>query len=94
MSTTPRRWDKHEIKAEIGRRGSTLLSISLAAGLDPSACRVALYRPLPGGEKAIAEFLGVTRAELWPDRHGGSSDSQAGSNPTGAAAASPNGKAA
>ena len=63
------KWDRHAIKAEIHRRGKTLTRLSLDAGLDPSACRCALLRRQPRGERAIAAFLGVEPATLWPERY-------------------------
>lgn len=65
----PRVWDRHEIMAEVRRRGSNLRRISLAAGLSESTCRKALQEPQPAGEAVIADFLGVTVQELWPDRY-------------------------
>lgn len=62
-------WDRHEIMAEVRRRGSNLRKLALDAGLSESACRKALGTPLPAGEAAIADFLGVTVHELWPDRY-------------------------
>ena len=64
-----RRWDKHAIKAEVHRRGATLVGIARAAGLELSACKVALHRRHVAGERAIAGFLGLPPAELWPDRY-------------------------
>ncbi|WP_024278030.1 helix-turn-helix domain-containing protein [Xanthobacter sp. 126] len=64
-----RQWDKHEIKAEVARRGSTLTGIAMVAGLEPSACRVALCRRNIQGEQALADFLGVDLAVLWPQRY-------------------------
>ncbi len=69
MKTRPRVWDRHDIMAEIRRRGSSLRAVSLDAGLSESTCRKALAVPLPAGEAAIAAFLGVTVQELWPDRY-------------------------
>lgn len=66
---TKKNWDRHEIRAEIHRRGSSLTALAIAEGLTPSACRVALCRPLPSGEKAISDFLGVPVFVLWPDRY-------------------------
>lgn len=62
-------WDRHEIMAEVRRRGSNLRQLALEAGLSEGACRKALAVPLPAGEAAIADFLGVTVHELWPDRY-------------------------
>ena len=64
-----RRWDRHSIMAEVRRRGSNLRRLALEAGLSESTCRKALAVPMPAGEVAIAEFLGLTVQELWPDRY-------------------------
>lgn len=67
--TAPVRWDRHAIKVEVSRKGTTLRAISLAAGLDPSACSAALSRRHFAGEHALAAFLGVAPEVLWPDRY-------------------------
>ncbi|MDC7787326.1 helix-turn-helix domain-containing protein [Rhodoplanes sp. TEM] len=64
-----RRWDRHAIKAEVHRRGMTLLGIARGAGLEPSACKVALRRRNYGGERAIAAALGIEPSVLWPERY-------------------------
>lgn len=64
-----RKWDRHEIYAAIKRKGSSLRRLSLASGLNASSCCKALRTSLPSGEAAIADFLGVTVQELWPDRY-------------------------
>ncbi|KAA5603746.1 transcriptional regulator [Roseospira marina] len=61
-------WDRHQIAAEVKRRGSTLSAISLQAGLPEAACRNALIRKYQAAERAIGRFLGVPLWELWPDR--------------------------
>lgn len=63
------RWDRHSIKAEVARRGSTLTRVALEAGLEESACRRALIRRFYRGEVALANFLGVPLIELWPERY-------------------------
>lgn len=57
------------MKAEVYRRGTTLSALAKAAGLDPSAVRVALIRPYPAAERVISEFLGVPLGQLWPSRY-------------------------
>ena len=69
MSSRRRAWDRHAIKAEIYRRGQTLVGLSRAHGLHPHDCGVALLRPYPKVDPVIAEFLGVPLHELWPDRY-------------------------
>lgn len=64
-----RSWDRHAIMAEIRRRGSSLRQIAVEAGLSPSACSKAFTQTFPAAEVAIAQFLGLTVQELWPDRY-------------------------
>lgn len=61
--------DRFDIKAMVHRKGKSLRDLALESGLSESACRVALIRPLPAGEAAIADFLGLTLQDLWPDRY-------------------------
>ena len=62
-------WDPKVIKAELIKIGSSLSRAALVRGLSESACRVALNRPLPSGERAIAEELGVDVREIFPERY-------------------------
>ena len=64
----PKGWHPADIRAAIVKRGKTLTGLALENGLDSSACRAALIRPLPNAEKAISRLLGVPLHELWPDR--------------------------
>ncbi|PHY20779.1 helix-turn-helix domain-containing protein [Caulobacter sp. BP25] len=64
----PAGWHPADIRAEVSKRGKTLAGLARDAGLDESACRVALIRPLPKAELAISRFLGVSLHELWPLR--------------------------
>ena len=86
-------WDKHEIKAEVARRGETLTGIAVRADLEPSACRVALCRRNIKGEKALATYLRVPLAELWPERYPVTT-SEDKSSAAGGIATSPNARAA
>jgi len=66
-----RRWDKHDIVAEVHRRGETLASLSRKAGLYPTALSCMLSgRRWPRAERALADFLGVPVERLFPDRYG------------------------
>lgn len=56
------------IKCMILRKGMTLKSLSLKAGLSSRACSKALTAPFPAAEEAIAEFLGIPARQLWPNR--------------------------
>lgn len=64
----PKGWHPADIRAAIVKRGKTLTGLALESGLDGSACRAALIRPLPNAEMAISRLLGVPLHELWPDR--------------------------
>jgi Ner family transcriptional regulator len=57
-----------DIRAAISKRGMTLSRLAVDNGLEESACRAALIRPLPSAEKAISRFLGIPLHELWPSR--------------------------
>lgn len=61
-------WDRHAIREEVWRRGSTLNKIDKAYGLTPSSARVALHRPNKAGERALSDFLGVPVEELFSYR--------------------------
>lgn len=62
-----RKWDRHAIRAEIGRRGASLTKLAAMAGLSPTSLSWALWsRPHPRANQVIAEFLGAPLHELWP----------------------------
>lgn len=65
----PRKWNRHRIYAAVRERGSNLTQLAREAGLEPSACRVAVCRPNTKGEEAIAAFLNLSKSDLWPDRY-------------------------
>lgn len=60
-------WDKFAIKAEVHRRGESLTDLGLKNGLAKSSCRSALIIPVPAANRAIADFIGQTVHDLWPD---------------------------
>lgn len=62
-------WDRHAIRAEVHRRGTTLRAIALAANLHYTACSSALIRRHLAGEKALADFLGLAPEVVWPERY-------------------------
>lgn len=64
-------WDKHEIKAAIGRKGQTLKGLGLAYGVNPTLIRMTLNRSKPNtkADQAISDFLGVPLHVLWPERY-------------------------
>lgn len=66
MEIEGRQWDRHAILAEIGRRGSSLGEIAETVGLRRASLSWALKIPRIRANRAIAEFLGVSLHELWP----------------------------
>ncbi|NKI75830.1 transcriptional regulator [Dickeya sp. CFBP 2040] len=62
-------WHSSDIIARLHKRGTTLATVSRAAGLNSSTLGSALSRPWPKGEQLIAEALGVTAYEIWPSRY-------------------------
>lgn len=69
MPKAPRGWHKEDIKAAIRKRGVSLERLSLDNGLHRKACTMALFRPHFAAEMAIAEFLGVSPRQIWPQRY-------------------------
>jgi Ner family transcriptional regulator len=61
--------DKHDIAAEIHRRGTTMTQLALDHGLASSTCRSALCRATPSGDRVISTFLRIPLHKLWPDRY-------------------------
>lgn len=69
---TARVWDKHNIKAEIGRRGQTLTSLADLYGLSRSAIGATLTsrsKPITAADQAVSHFLSIPLHELWPERY-------------------------
>lgn len=64
-----RGWHSEDIKAAIRKCGVSLEGLSEANGLDKRACSLALIRPHFAAELVIAEFLGRSPRELWPQRY-------------------------
>lgn len=66
MKRSTKVWHREDIKAAVRKRASTLRAISVAAGYSANTGTVALTKPMPGPQKAIAEFLGLALHDLWP----------------------------
>lgn len=60
-------WDRHAIKAEIGRRGLTMEAIAVQAGLKGSQVRHGLLGTNRTGAQAIAQALELPFRTLFPD---------------------------
>lgn len=55
-----------DIKAAVRKTGTTLTALSLSNGLSEAACRASLRRPIPAGNRVIADHLGKSINDLWP----------------------------
>lgn len=64
-------WHPEEIKAAVRmrERGMTLQKLARQNGIHPHACSHAIAKPHYLGELVIAELLGLSPAEIWPNRH-------------------------
>lgn len=67
--TTPKKWDRAAIKAELLRQGKTLTGIARDAGLYDSACRAGMIGASRPGAEAIAKALKIPFRELFPDSY-------------------------
>ena len=62
-------WTKAQIKCALEEKGMTLTGLAVLSDVNPSQMRSVWSRPTRPAEKAIADFLGVTPAELFPTRY-------------------------
>jgi Ner family transcriptional regulator len=62
-------WHAEDVKAAIRKKGLTLSALSKLHHYSDSYLRGTLIRRRPRGEEIIAQFLGVSPAEIWPDRY-------------------------
>ena len=62
-------WHREDIKAAIRKRGISLERLSEANGLNRRDCSFALRRPHFMAERVIAEFLGFSPRQIWPQRY-------------------------
>jgi Ner family transcriptional regulator len=62
-------WHAEDVKAAIRKKGMTLTALSRRHEYSDSYLRGTLIRQRPHGEEIIAEFLGISPAEIWPDRY-------------------------
>lgn len=65
----PKKWTKSEIKKCLEDRGMTLTALAELNNLNPNTFRAVWSRCVRPAQEAIAEFLGVPAAELFPDRY-------------------------
>lgn len=69
MSPPAKGMHREDIKAAIRQRGKTLEALSEEAGYSKSAISRTLAKPWPAVEKVIANFIGKSPREVWPDRY-------------------------
>ena len=61
-------WHREDIKAEVRKRGWTLVQIDECYDLTRGSAQCALWHPHFHGEMAIAEVLQLSPRQLWPER--------------------------
>lgn len=59
-------WHPQDIIAEVRKRGSSLQALTRQHGFGRTTLYSSLTRRFPFAHAVIADFLGVTRRELWP----------------------------
>lgn len=60
-------WSHQRVLFEVRERGTTLSALSLSRGYARNTLHCALdRRPHPRANSIIADFLGVSRHEIWP----------------------------
>jgi Ner family transcriptional regulator len=62
-------WHAEDVKAAIRKKGLTLSALSKKYEYSDSYLRGTLIRARPHGQEIIARFLGVSPAEIWPERY-------------------------
>lgn len=62
-------WSAARIKYELAERGHTLTSLAKANGYHHTAGSRVLRTPWPAMEAVIADAIGVSAMEIWPDRY-------------------------
>lgn len=62
-------WDKATIKIELIKRGTNFTKAALDNDLSSGACRTAMVKPFPAGERALAKVLDVRVEDLFPERY-------------------------
>jgi len=63
-------WSHQRIVFEVRERGTTLAALGLSKGYARNTLHCALYKPHPSAHAVIADFLGVSRHEIWPQWYG------------------------
>lgn len=64
-----RDWHRADVIAALKKQGTSLASVSRAAGLDSRTLSNTFARRWPRGEQLIAAALGTTPQMIWPSRY-------------------------
>lgn|SRR5690606_35629569 len=56
-----------DVKARVRKKGITLTALGELYGLSGATTRMAVHRPQPSGNIAIAHFLGQHVNDIWPE---------------------------
>ena len=67
MAQKARNADPNDLMAEIRKRIGSMSELARRHGVSTSTIRCATRRPQPTGNRIIAEFLGTSVHELWPE---------------------------
>lgn len=60
-------WHPQDILAAVRKRGSSLRALGLKNGFAQDTLHKALKQRFPNAHAVIAQHIGVSRHELWPD---------------------------
>ena len=69
MRASPADWTREKIRAAVAARGYSFAALAREHGYSEGACRTALIKHQPAGERAIAACLQVPVQEIWPSRY-------------------------
>jgi Ner family transcriptional regulator len=61
-------WDVYEITAQLKRRGLTVAELGRRNGYAEDSLRMVAIKPWPKAEKIVADALGLTPEDIWPNR--------------------------
>jgi len=56
-----------DIKAAVRKKAGTMIELANRHGVSHSLIHAAIIRPQPSGNRIIADFLGKSVHELWPE---------------------------
>lgn len=62
-------WHRADVIAALHKRGWSIKRLAEENGLSPSTLRSALEKSYPKSERLIAQAIGVTPEDIWPERH-------------------------